>query len=324
MAHTKALAVAAALLAALGTAHPDAARAKPLAQECGPDKKFVIGFSQANFAEPYRQHVNDDLTRRARAIPQFELRITDGAGNVNTQVSQIENFMTQGVDLLMVSPFEAAPLTPVVTRVHRSGIPVIELDRKTLGDNRTAFVGGDNHAIAREAGAYVAKTLLPQGGEVALLVGLPSSTPAIERRDGFRDGVKANPAVRIVAEQAADWLPDKAQTAFAAMLQAHPDIRAVYASNDLMAAGAYLAARGAGKERQIAIVGTDGLPGPSGGAAAVANGQWAATFTYPTGAAEALDLARKILVECAERVPASVTVPTQAVTPENAKAMLNR
>ncbi len=295
--------------------------AKPLAKACGPNDKYVIGFSQANFAEPYRQHVNNDLTARVKAIPQFELQIADAAGNDNTQVSQVENFMTQGVDLLLISPFEAAPLTPVVSRVFQSGVPVIELDRRTLGSNRTAFVGGDNTKIAYEAGAYTAKTLLPGGGQVAVLEGLPSSTPAIERLNGFKDGVKQNPGITVVAEQAADWLPDKGQTVFAAMLQAHPDIQVVYASNDLMASGAYLAAKGAGKEKQVKVIGTDGLPGPSGGIASVASGQWAATFIYPTGAAEALDLAKKILLDCAESVPAVVTVPTEAVTPDNAKEL---
>lgn len=312
---------AAALTAPLLALAAGEAAAKPLAKTCGPNDKYVIGFSQANFAEPYRQHVNNDLERLVEAIPQFELQIADAAGNDNTQVSQVENFMTQGVDLLLISPFEAAPLTPVVTRVYKSGIPVIELDRKTLGHDYTAFVGGDNTKIAYEAGTYTAKTLLPDGGEVAVLEGLPSSTPAIERLNGFKEGVAQDPKIKVVAEQAADWLPDKGQTVFAAMLQAHPDIKVVYASNDLMAAGAYLAAKGAGKEKQVKIIGTDGLPGPSGGIAAVASGQWAATFTYPTGAAEALDLAKKILLDCAESVPATVTVPTQAVTPENAKEL---
>ena len=317
----KPILIAAALAAPLLALAAGGAGAKPLAKTCGPNDKYVIGFSQANFAEPYRQHVNNDLERLVKAIPQFQLQIADAAGNDNTQVSQVEDFMTQGVDLLLISPFEAAPLTPVVTRVTKSGIPVIELDRKTLGRDYTAFVGGDNTKIAYEAGTYTAKTLLPNGGEVAVLEGLPSSTPAIERLNGFKEGVAQDPKIKVVAEQAADWLPDKGQTVFAAMLQAHPDIQVVYASNDLMAAGAYLAAKGAGKEGQVKIIGTDGLPGPSGGIAAVASGQWAATFTYPTGAAEALDLAKKILLDCAESVPAAVTVPTQAVTPENAKEL---
>jgi hypothetical protein len=154
---------------------------------------------------------------------------------------------------------------------HRLG--VVGGDRRSVGDagrEYTAFIGGDNFKIAQEAGHYVAEKLLPGGGEVAVLEGLPSSTPAVERLNGFKDGVKGNAKIEVVAEQAADWLPDKAQTAFAAMLQAHPNIKAVYASNDMMAAGARLAAKGAGKkDGDIAILGTDGLPGPAGGIRAV-------------------------------------------------------
>ena len=311
-------------LALLASAGSPALAAGHISKACGPNDKYVIGFSQANNAEPYRQHVNNELTAIAAQTPQFELHIADGAGNDNTQTSQVDNFITQKVDLLLISPFEAAPLTPAVKRAVDAGIPVIELDRRTVGapgKDYTAFVGGDNYKIAYEAGTYTAKTLLPGGGEVAVLEGLPSSTPAVERLNGFKDGVKANPKIEVVAEQAADWLPDKAETAFAAMLQAHPDIKVVYASNDLMAAGSYLAAKGAGKQDQVKVIGTDGLPGPAGGIAAVASGQWAATFTYPTGAPEALDLARKILLDCADQVPDTVTVPTQAITPENAKEL---
>ena len=152
--------------------------------------------------------------------------------------------------------------------------------------------------------------------------GIPSSTPAVERLNGFKSGVKDNPKVQVVAEQAADWLPDKAQTAFAAMLQAHPNIKAVYASNDMMAAGARLAAKGAGKLDQVNILGTDGLPGPAGGIRAVAEGEWATTFTYPTGGPEAIEMAKSILLDCAEKVPTVVTVPTTAITPDNAKQLM--
>ena len=106
------------------------------------------------------------------------------------------------------------------------------------------------------------------------------------------------------------------------MLQAHPDIKMVYASNDMMAAGARLAAKGAGKENQIKIIGTDGLPGPAGGIRAVAEGQWSATFTYPTGGPEAIEMAKKILLDCADSVPAVVTVPTLAITSDNAKSLM--
>jgi ribose transport system substrate-binding protein len=302
----------------------EAAGGRTLAKSCGPNDQYVIGFSQANFKEPYREHVNHELMRLIKQYPQFKIVIADGQANDNTQVSQVENFLTQQVDILFISPFEAAPLTPAVTRVYKSGIPVIELDRKTLGDEYTSFIGGDNRQIAKEAGEYAAKTLLPEGGEVAILEGLPSSSPAIERLEGFKDGIASNPKLKLVAVQPVDWMQDKAVTVFSAMLQAHPDIKLVYTSNDLAASGAYIAAKQAGKLDQVKIIGTDGLPGPSGGIRSVAEGQWAATFVYPTGAAEALDLAKRILIDCATEVPRSITVPTKLVSRENAKELYSK
>jgi ribose transport system substrate-binding protein len=314
--------LAAIALATLSGA-PFARAAQPLAKTCGPNNQYLIGFSQANFKEPYRAQVNHEMQLLVKNYPQFKLVIADGQANDNTQVSQVENFLTQEVDILFISAYEAAPLTPIVSRVYKSGIPVIELDRSTEGDDYTSFVSGDNRAIAKQAGEYAA-TLLPDGGSVAILEGLPSSSPAIERLQGFEEGVASNPKIKIVAVQPVDWMQDKAVTVFSAMLQAHPDIKLVYTSNDLAASGAYIAVKQANKLGQVKIIGTDGLPGPSGGIRSVADGEWAATFVYPTGAAQALDLAKKILIDCATSVPRLVTVPTMRIDPSNAKAIYDK
>jgi ribose transport system substrate-binding protein len=299
-----------------------AAPAGALAKTCGTGKTFTIGFAQANNAEPYRQRVNADLMAEAKKYPEFKITIADGQGDDNKQISAVENFLTQQVDLLMISPFEAQPLTPAVTQVYKKGIPVIELDRQTVGDQYTAFVGGDNQAIGKQAGEYVAKTVLPNGGDVAILQGLTSTTPAIQRTDGFQEGVKENANIHVVAVQPADWLPDKAQTVFDAMLRAHPTIKAVYANNDLMANGAYLALNGQNKVGQVAIIGTDGLPDPAGGDQAVLDGKFAATFVYPTGAAQSLALAKSILVDCATTVDRNTVVPTTVVDKNTAPQLI--
>ena len=142
-----------ALVLAVATAN-----AAPLVKECSKSGQFVIGFSKANNAEPYRQHVNDDMTAAAKKVPQFTLQIADGAGSVNTQTSQMDNFITQKVDLILISPFEAAPLTPVVARATKAGIPVMFLapgNLPSLGDGRSVkliFL-----TSAAEAGASVLK-----------------------------------------------------------------------------------------------------------------------------------------------------------------------
>lgn len=299
---------------------PALAAGTPIAKVCGPNHHYVIGFSQVDYTEPYRQHVDNQMQELVKNYPQFKLVIADGQANDNTQTSQVENFITQQVDMLFISPYESAPLTPAVTRAYKAGIPVITLDRNVVGDQYTTFIGGDNTEIAKEAGEYAAK-LLPNGGDIAILEGLPSSSPAIERLNGFKAGIASHPNLKVVGVQPVDWLEDKAVTAFSAMLEAHPDIKLVYTSNDLAAAGAYIAAKSAGKQDQVKIIGTDGLPGPSGGIRSVMEGQWAATYVYPTGAAEALDLAKKILIDCATSAPRKITVPTERVDPQNAKQL---
>ena len=127
----------------------------------------------------------------------------------------------------------------------------------------------------------------------------------------------------MIAVQPADWLPDKAQTVFDAMLRAYPSIKAVYANNDLMANGAYLALKGQNKVGQVAIIGTDGLPDPAGGAQAVLDGKFTATFVYPTCASQALQLAKSILVDCATSVERNTSVPTTVVNKDTAQALID-
>ncbi|RIQ13702.1 substrate-binding domain-containing protein [Jiangella rhizosphaerae] len=292
--------------------------------ECaGADGEYLIGMSQANVAEPYRQQMDDDIEAAAAEVDQFEVVFADAAQDNAKQVADVENFLTQGIDLLIISPNEAAPLTAVVERAYNEGIPVIVLDRKIESDAYTQFIGADNTEIGRAAGEYVATELLPDGGTVAELKGLPGSTPAQERADGFREGIAANPGIEIVAEGVGDWLREKGQSQFEAILQANQDIDVVYAHNDPMAEGAYLAAQAAGRETEMRFIGIDALPIPSGGIKAVEEGRLSATFVYPTGGKEAIATAQQILVECAD-VEKEQILDTELITQENAAEVYAR
>ncbi|MGH3727980.1 MAG: substrate-binding domain-containing protein [Micromonosporaceae bacterium] len=287
-------------------------------KNCGKGKDFLIGMSQANNAEPYREVMNKDIVTAAKKVKGFKVTVADAAQDNSKQVSDVENFITQQVDLLIISPNEAKPLTAVVKKAYDKGIPVIVLDRKVEGDAYTAFIGGDNVEIGRKAGEYYAKELLPDGGKIVEIAGLPGATPAKERADGFRAGVKSNPKIKIVATQPGDWLRDKGKSVMDAMLKSHPDMDAVYAHNDPMAEGAYLAAKSADKEKDIKFTGIDALPIPSGGIKAVEQGRLSATFVYPTGGREAIDMAKQLLVDCAEDVKKSTSLGTLQVTSDNA------
>ena len=288
----------------------------------GSNAQYVIGMSQANLAEPYRQRMNDDIQTAAAKVPQFSLRFADAAQDNSKQVADVENFLTQRIDLLIISPNEAKPLTAVVERATGQGIPVLALDHKVEGRAYTSFIGADNVDIGRRAGQYVARTLLPQGGTVAELTGLPGSTPAQERGQGFREGIKDS-SVRIVATQAADWLRDSAQAKMDAILHTHQDLDVLFAHGDPMAEGAYLAARTAGRANSIKFIGIDALPTPSGGIKAVEAGRLSATFRYPTGGQEAIEAAKKLLIDCVP-VPKIQTLSTELITKDNAAEVYAR
>ncbi|GAA0513469.1 hypothetical protein GCM10011581_04210 [Saccharopolyspora subtropica] len=298
------------------------AQAQDPTRNCqGPNGKYTIGMSQANLAEPYRVRMDDDIRKAAARVPQFEVEFADAAKDNSKQVSDVENFITKQVDLLVISPNEAAPLTDVVRKAYRKGIPVIVLDRKVEGDAFTTYIGADNVQIGRQAGEYFKNVLLPQGGKIVQLKGLSGSTPAAERERGFREGIQGS-KIEIVATADGEWERSVGQQKMDALLKAHPDIQAVYAQNDPMAEGAYLAAQAAGRD-DLKFVGIDGLPIPSGGIKAVEEGRLEATNLYPTGGAEAVEAAKKLLIDC-QPVPKIQTLQTELVTKDNAAEVYAR
>lgn len=289
------------------------------AGQCGADGQYLIGMSQANVAEPYRQKMDDDIAAAAADIEQFEVVFADAAQDNSKQVADVENFLTQGIDLLIISPNEAAPLTEVVSRAYEEGIPVIVLDRKINGDSYTTWIGADNYEIGVQAGEYVATELLPDGGNVIEIKGLAGSTPAQERSDGFAEGIASNPDIQIVATGDGDWLRDRGQSQAEALLQANPDVQVVYAHNDPMAEGAYLAAQAQGLT-DLKFIGIDALAIPSGGIRAVEEGRLSATFVYPTGGAEAIEAAQTILLDCGT-VDKEQVLSTTLIDADNAADM---
>ena len=289
---------------------------EPAKKECGgPDGEYTIGMSQANVAEPYRQRMDDDIRKAAESVPQLTVNFADAAKDNSKQVEQVNNFITQQVDLLIISPNEATPLTAVVKDAYDKGIPVVVLDRKVDGDAYTTWIGADNVDIGKQAGEFVAEKLLPQGGDVIEIRGLAGSTPAKERSDGFQTGIEGK-NITVAGSGDGDWERDKGQQQADALLKAHPDVNVIYSHNDPMGEAAQIAAQNAGKP-DMKIVGIDGLPIEAGGIKAVEAGRLAATFVYPTAGKEAIDTAKKLLLDCQD-VPKEQTLETQLVTKDNA------
>jgi len=287
---------------------------------------YLIGMSQANKGEPWRQAMNDQIEAAAAAHPELEVVFADAAQDNAQQVADVENFLAQGIDLLIISPNEAAPLTDVVAEACSQGVPVIVLDRKVEGDQFTMWIGADNVQIGEQAGAYAAQYCTDEGHDPCAVIeirGLEGSTPAQERGDGFREGLAANETAEIIASQNADWLREKAIPVSQAMFQANPDVHVVYTHNDPMTEAAIISAESAGLDLDaILFIGIDALPTPDGGIQSVIDGRIDATYVYPTGGFEAIDYAVQILEEGAVP-PDEVILETQEVTADNAQAIMD-
>jgi ribose transport system substrate-binding protein len=334
--HKRIWALALVLLLSLGLVPGSAAQGTPEGESAGglcipadgiaAKDSYLIGMSQANRGEPWRQAMNDQIAAAAAEHPELEVVFADAAQNNAKQVADVENFLQQGIDLLIISPNEAAPLTDVVATACAEEVPVIVLDRKVNGDQFTMWIGADNVEIGRRAGERAAAWCEEQGHDpcnVLEIRGLEGSTPAQERGDGFREGIAANPAVTIIASQNADWLREKAIPVSQAMLQANPDVHVVYTHNDPMTEAAIISAENAGLNLDdILFIGIDALPTPDGGIRSVIDGRIDVTYVYPTGGQQAIDYALQIFA--GEIPPAEVVLETEEVTADNAQELLDK
>jgi ribose transport system substrate-binding protein len=278
---------------------------------------WVIGMSQCNLGEPWRVQMDADIRAAAAQHPNVRVIFKDAQNSSLIQRAQVEEYVEQGVDLIIISPKEAAPLTRPVAEAYQQGIPVIVLDREVQGDQYTTFIGADNVRIGREAGKWI-RERLGGSGNIVELKGLMTSTPGQDRNRGFLEGLELDrhPGLEIVFTGAMQWLEPNARREMESALATNPEIDAVYAHNDPGAHGAWLAARAAGREEEMIFVGIDALPHE--GQQYVQQGILDATFLYPTGGAEAIELALAILR--GGEVPKKIVLGTRLFTQENVAA----
>jgi len=273
--------------------------------------RWTIGMSQCNLGEPWRVQMNADIRKAAEKHPEITVVYKDAQNDNLRQVAHLEEFVRAGVNLILISPKEAAPLTRPVADAYDRGIPVIVLDRKILGDRYTCFIGADNRKIGRAAGRWIAH-FLGGKGNVVELKGLMTSIPGQDRNSGFREGIRGS-QVQVAFEADMKWLEPNARKEMESALARLPKIDLVYGHNDPAAHGAYLAAKAAGRAGEMAFVGIDGLP--QEGQMYVRQGILSACFEYPTGGGEAIETALAILG--GKPVPREITLPSRVYTKEN-------
>ena len=253
--------------------------------------RYVIGVSQCS-EDLWRQTMNEELKREVALYQaNTEVLIRSVKDDTPKQIADIEWFIEQKVDVLVVSPNESEACTPVIEKAYQQGIPVILVDRKIATESYTAYVGANNYQIGKEAGLY-AIGVLKGKGNIAEVRGTKGSTSDSERHKGFVDALKNAPEVQIVAETWGNFLQADAKTQMQQLFQEHPHIDLVFAMNDPMAAGTHEAAMQFNGKIPF-IIGVDALQ--QVGIQNIENSVQDASFIYPTGGEKVIELAMKIL-----------------------------
>ena len=293
----------------------------PLFLSCGGSakKQYVIGVSQCS-EDVWREKLNEELRIAALYYNNVDLRIKSAYDDVKLQTEQINSFVDEGVDLLIVAPGQVT-ISPAIDRAYEKGIPVIIFDRRTRSDKYTAYIGADNKEIGSSMAEYLAGALT-SGGRILELSGLSTSSPAIERCEGFDSVVATRPGIEIVGHTHSDWTEQGAYRTMDSLLsKPHPQFDCLFAHNDRMAMGARRAAAKHGLDiNNIQFCGIDAMPQKGGGMRLVTDGTLFASYIYPTRGDEVMQLAMNILTK--KDYKRENRLSSALVTRDNARVLL--
>lgn len=281
-------------------------------------KKFVIGVSQCS-EDIWRDKLNDELKMGEYLNDSIIVKLASSNDDNVLQNKQVNQFVDEGVDLLVISPNQLSAISKAVERAYEKGIPVILYDRISSTDKYTAFIGCDNYLIGKSMGSFIAQKL--QGkGRIVEICGLNGSSPAMERHLGFMDAIKSYPGIQVVASEGGNWKEEGGIQAMKRILKKTQDFDYVFAHNDRLAWGAYEAAKQMGLQHRYKFTGVDGMATKGGGLELVRDGIFEASYLYPTKGDEVIALAMKILKH--QPFERKNYLSTSIITRENAELTL--
>ncbi|MCC6288195.1 MAG: substrate-binding domain-containing protein [Chitinophagaceae bacterium] len=281
-------------------------------------RKYRIGISQLGEGDEWRKDMKEELYRELVFYPNIEAIYRQADYSSDKQVEQIKELMQQDIDLLIVCPYEAAPLTPVVEEAYNKGIKVVIVDRNINSELYNSYIGADNFQVGQFAGVYAAR-YLNNKGNIIEITGLQTSTPAREREKGFAEAIKKFPGISIQKVISGDWLEGSVENQLPAYISELKNTQLIFAHNDVMARTAAAICKKAGLSH-IKILGVDALPGT--GLSLVENHTLLASVLYPTGGSEAIRIADKLLRN--ENVPRRNILETIVVDSTNAIMLLQQ
>lgn len=256
---------------------------------CTEKHTYKIGVSQCS-QDDWRSKMNEEINREIMFHEDATVEIRSANDDNNKQIEDIRYFADNGFDIIIVSPNEAAALTPVIKEIYERGIPVVIFDRNINGDTYTARIGVDDEGIGKSA-AHYALHLLGKDAKAVEIYGLPGSTPAEGRHNGFAREFNDNGG-KLLASAPGNWNKEDAIPVVDSLLRVYPDVDLIYAHNDRMAIGASEVVHRLGRG-SIKIIGIDAAPNI--GIKAVVDSVIDATFLYPTEGHRLIQTALAIL-----------------------------
>ena len=214
-----------------------------------------IGLAVSTLNNPFFVDLRDGALEEAKKAG-LSITVADAQNDPNRQLSQVENFIEQGVSIILVNPCDSTAIVPAIKAANRAKIPVITVDRGADGGEVVCHIASDNVQGGQMAGEFLAK-LIGYKGKVVELEGIPGTSAARDRGKGFNEVIKKYPNIKIVARQEAGFDRAKGMTVMENILQAQPEIDGIFCHNDEMALGALRAIEAAGRLSAIKIVGFD-------------------------------------------------------------------
>lgn len=280
------------------------------------DKRVVIGVSLMNLSNEFIVMLNQAMEAKAQALG-VRLIVNDAQRSAEKQVQQVESFVAQRVDAIILNPCEVDASSPAVDRAVAEGIPIVNVNSETRSAP-TAFVGSRDEESARIAMEYIAKRLNGKGN-VLMMHGFMGQAAQLKRDRGAKEVLSKNPGLKLLAEQTAEWDRAKAMTLMENWIQSYgPRINAVFAQNDEMAMGALMALEQAHLKDRVVVVGVDSI---ADAVQAVKDGRLDATvFQDAKGqAAAAMDTALEIVRK--QPYEKAVYIPFRLVTKQTAGSL---
>lgn len=231
-----------------------------------------IGLSISTLNNPFFVTLKEGAEKAAKEA-NATLTVVDAQNDSAKQANDIEDLIQQGVDVILVNPTDSSAVTSAIESANKANIPVITVDRSADGGKVVAHIASDNVAGGKMAGEFIVEAL-KDGGNIVELEGIPGSSAARERGEGFHQVIDKASNIKVVAKQAADFDRAKGLSVMENILQSQKDIKAVFAHNDEMALGALEALEAHGM-KDVIVVGFDAT---DDAVKAVKEGRMAATI----------------------------------------------